>query len=176
MQIRALLVAIPILPAYILSRLRSSNVALSPTVSSLLSKAPQLLLSLYSINIAIFYIRGTYHTLTQRLLRTSYISTVPPNPNARQPSYALLGVLVLARLAHNLYRSLKVAAQDAKQKLSMSEKARGKLPESGDRTHALEPTMEDDTIYLDFTPVSRILAHQVDEDLDSGKFTSSSLE
>jgi Pex2 / Pex12 amino terminal region len=161
-QIRTLLVIISLLPAYMIPRLRSSNVTLSPMVSAILSKAPQSLVSLSSINLAIFYIRGRYHTIAQRLLRTSYISTVPPNPNVRQPSYALLGVLVLARLTHNLYLTMK----DTRNKLS--EKARGKLPEYGEHTRALEPMLED-SMYLDYTPVTEIMAHQADEDLDSGE-------
>lgn len=127
-----------------------------------------ILASLFSINLAIFYIRGTYHTVTQRLLRTSYITTVPPNPNIRQPSYALLGVLVLARLAHNAYKAFSDAIRDAKNRMLMSEKARGKLPDRSDQTKALEPTMEKGSMYLDFVPVKEILAHQDEEDLDAG--------
>jgi peroxin-10 len=135
-------------------------------VSAILSKAPELLVSLYSINLAIFYIRGRYHTITQRLLRTSYISTVPPNPNVRQPSYALLGVLVLARLTHSLYLAMKDAVVDARKQLN--EKASGKLSEYSEQIRPLDP-MPEDSIYLDNTPVAEIMAHQVDEDLDFGE-------
>ncbi|KIM29089.1 hypothetical protein M408DRAFT_306903 [Serendipita vermifera MAFF 305830] len=168
-MLRLMLVVIPILPAYILSegRLSSSGILQRlPILHTLLSVAPQLLTLAYSINLAIFYLRGKYHTLTQRLLRTSYISTIPPNPNVRPPSYALLGVLLLARIAYKSYRELLRKTQESRQNLQLSEKALGKLPDQGEKTRALQPPVTEGP-YIDFTPVADILSRRlVEEDLD----------
>jgi hypothetical protein len=124
----------------------------------------------YSINLALFYLRGKYHTLTQRLLRTSFISTIPPNPDVRPPSYALLGVLVLARIAYKGYQELSRVIQESRQKIQLSGKALGKLRDQGERTSVLQQSIIDEGLYLDFTPVVDILArNQEEEDLDVGK-------
>lgn len=174
LQLRILLVVLPVLPAYILSQGRLASSSLlqrSPLFRSLLSSIPQLLTLAYSVNLAIFYLRGRYHTLTQRILGTSYISTIAPNPNVRPPSYALLGVLVLARIAYKGYTELSRRMQDSRQKAQLSEKALGKQPDSGEKTRALQQPVTEGGLYLDFTPAKDILARQlVDEDLDTGKF------
>jgi len=107
--------------------------------------------------------------LTQRLLRTSFISTIPPNPDVRPPSYALLGVLVLARIAYKGYQELSRVIQESRPRTQLSEKALGKLRDEGERTSALQHSSIDEGLYLDFTPVADILAHnQEEEDLDAG--------
>ena len=169
-----MLVVLPILPPYLLSQTRTSSLNFLqkiPALRTLFSNAPQLLTVAYSINLALFYLRGKYHTLTQRLLRTSFISTIPPSPDVRPPSYALLGVLVLARIAYKGYQGLSRIIQESRPRTGLSEKALGKLRDEGERTSALQQSSIDEGLYLDFTPVVDILArNQEEEDLDVGKY------
>ncbi|CAG7845903.1 SubName: Full=Uncharacterized protein {ECO:0000313/EMBL:CCA77954.1} [Serendipita indica DSM 11827] len=167
--IRLLSIVLTIFPAYILSKARHLDSHLSPFAKGLVNAGPHILASAYALNISLFYIRGKYHTLTQRLLGTGYITTIPPNPNVRPPSYALLGVLVLAKLVHQVYKSTSSLFKEAEERIKLSEKARGKLPERSPQTRALEPSMGGE-IYLDYTPAKEILAkQQAEEDLDTGK-------
>ena len=171
-----LLVVLPILPAYLLSQPRISSSALLQTLPGLrplFSNAPHIMAVAYSINLALFYLQGKYHTLTQRLLRTSYISTVPPNPDVRPPSYALLGVLVLIRIAYKGYRELSRVIQESRQKPQLSEKALGKLRDERERVQVFQPSVKEEGFYLDFIPVADILTrNQEEEDLDVGESSS----
>ena len=156
-------------PTYILSKARHLDSQLPPFAKGLVTVAPHILAFAYTLNIALFYIRGRYHTLTQRLLGTGYITTVPPNPNVRPPSYALLGVLVIAKLAHQVYKSTTGLFKEAEERIKLSEKARGKLPEYSPQTRALEASKGGD-IYLDYALAKDVLAkQQVEEDLDVGE-------
>lgn len=167
--IRLLSIVLTIFPAYILSKARHLDSHLSPFAKGLVNAGPHILASAYALNISLFYIRGKYHTLTQRLLGTGYITTIPPNPNVRPPSYALLGVLVLAKLVHQVYKSTSSLFKEAEERIKLSEKARGKLPERSPQTRALEPSMGGE-IYLDYTPAKEILAkQQAEEDLDTDR-------
>ncbi|KAG8805779.1 peroxisome biogenesis factor 10 [Serendipita sp. 399] len=154
------------------ARLRNSDAVslrASPALHGLLSVAPQVLTFAYTLNLAIFYLRGTYYTLSLRVLRTGYITTVPPNPNARPPSYAFLGVLLLSRMVHKAYYSVSVAFQEAGKRIEQSEKARGKLPEPDDSTHMLMSPVNNGALYLDYTSAEEILSKQRnEEDADPG--------
>ncbi|KAI0344102.1 hypothetical protein BDW22DRAFT_1355393 [Trametopsis cervina] len=100
-SLRAALILLPTLPSYLLSKWGSS---LPPDsrLSTLLRRIPPGLQVLSEINLAIFYLRGTYYHMVRRLLGTRYVASIPPNPNARPPSYSLLGVLLGVRLLHRL--------------------------------------------------------------------------
>ncbi|EMD41598.1 hypothetical protein CERSUDRAFT_146687 [Gelatoporia subvermispora B] len=98
---RAALVFLPTLASYIISRC-SNAVPQSAKLGSVLRRLPKALELLSEVNLAIFYIRGTYYSLTKRVLGVRYISSTPDNPNARPPSYSLLGVLLAIRLMYRL--------------------------------------------------------------------------
>lgn len=72
-NLRAALILLPTLPRYIVSKWGSS---LPPgsKLSSVLRKLPPVLGVLAEINLAIFYLRGTYYHLMRRLLGTRYVS------------------------------------------------------------------------------------------------------
>ncbi|KAI0757374.1 Pex12 amino terminal region-domain-containing protein [Daedaleopsis nitida] len=118
-RLRAALILLPTLPSYILSRWGS---ALSTTsaLGSVLRKIPTVLEVVSEINLAIFYLRGTYYNLVKRLLGLKYISAIPENPNVRPPSYAILGVLLAVRLLHRAIGYLRsrssMDSRDAKGK------------------------------------------------------------
>lgn len=112
------------------------------------------------VNLAIFYLRGTYYDLTKRILgirhvitpvfslcvgdteRYLQISSMPENPHIRPPSYSLLGILILTRLVYRLIRCLRSRAQDA------SGKSRGKRNLDGTRE-----------MFIDDRLVSTMLEH-----------------
>lgn len=109
-HLRVALILLPTLPSYIAAKWGSA-LSQDSKLTSLLRRVPSFLEIVAEINLAIFYLRGTFYHLTKRILRTRYISAVPPNPNARPPSYSLLGVLLAVRLIHRLVvylRSLRV--------------------------------------------------------------------
>ncbi|KAG8806887.1 peroxisome biogenesis factor 10 [Serendipita sp. 399] len=166
-QLRILSIIAPILPTYLIARLRNSDAVslrASPALHGLLSVAPQVLTFAYTLNLAIFYLQGTYYTLSQRVLRTGYITTVPPNPNVRPPSYAFLGILLLSRLVHKAYSSVYQAFQEAGKRIEQSEKARGKLPEPDDSTHMLMSPVNNGALYLDYTSAEELLRKQRNEE------------
>ncbi|KAI0374552.1 hypothetical protein BV20DRAFT_987937 [Pilatotrama ljubarskyi] len=114
-RLRAALILLPTLPSYLLSRYGSVIPQTSKT-GALLRKIPTALEVLSEINLAIFYLRGTYYGLVKRLLGMKYISAIPENPNARPPSYALLGILLGVRLVHRAlsYLRARSAQSDTK--------------------------------------------------------------
>ncbi|KIJ68777.1 hypothetical protein HYDPIDRAFT_82569 [Hydnomerulius pinastri MD-312] len=117
---RMALVLIPTLPSYLLARWGSHLGSLSPKAASALRILPTCLEVATEINLAIFYLRGTYYDLTKRLLGIRHISSTPENPHARPPSYSLLGILILVRLIHRLISYIRSRSQ------STSDKALGK--------------------------------------------------
>ena len=171
-----------ILPSYVLARLlrlsRSDQNRLLE-LQSFMQALPQLLTATYSIHLAIFYLRGSYHSIGQRIFGAPYISSQPPNPLARPPSYALLGLLMLIRVAHQVTSSISSRVKEAQNsRLSTipSETNLGKLPEmSGYPYHAMQQRMprtpNDRNMYIDSQPVASLLAASIDE-MDAGKLTS----
>ncbi|KAJ7596605.1 Pex12 amino terminal region-domain-containing protein, partial [Mycena floridula] len=105
----AALVLLPTVPGYILSRLRTSESLRDrlPRLASLLKRLPEVLEVAAEINLAIFYIRGTYYDLVHRLLRARHLSSIPENPHIRPPSYSLLGIMLGLRLLHRLVTYLR---------------------------------------------------------------------
>ncbi|PVG02262.1 hypothetical protein CPB86DRAFT_780678 [Serendipita vermifera] len=169
-RLRALLLVLPVLPVYILSKSRTLDAfgaSQSAVFKALLSVIPQLSTLAYSINLAIFYLHGKYHTLTQRLLGTPYITTLPPNPNVRPPSYGLLGFLMLVKVTHQVYKALSAYAREPQGNKPLSEKAKGKLPDYPQHSKA---RIGDGNIYIDSMPAAEILARQTEEeDLDEDR-------
>ncbi|KAH8086621.1 peroxisome assembly protein per8 [Cristinia sonorae] len=101
-QLRAAMILLPTLPPYIAARWGSSL-----PQSSMLRRIPSFIEILSEINLAIFYLRGTYYTLGRRVLGLHYISSIPENPNSRPPSYSLLGILIGVRLIYRLINFLR---------------------------------------------------------------------
>lgn len=158
-----------ILPSYVLARLpilsQSAQNRL-PGLRSLIQALPQVLSTTYSVHLAIFYLRGSYHTIGQRIFGAPYISSQPPNPHARPPSYALLGLLMLIRVAHQFTSSISSRVKEAQNsRLSTvpSETNIGKLPEiSSYPVHSMQPRMPQDlndkNMYIDSQPIASLLA------------------
>ncbi|EIW86376.1 hypothetical protein CONPUDRAFT_114617 [Coniophora puteana RWD-64-598 SS2] len=108
--IRAALVLVPTLPSYVLSRWSSNLNAVqrrSPALATYLRSLPFYLEMATEVNLAIFYLRGTYYDLSKRVLGVRHLSSIPENPNARPPSYSLLGILIAARLIYRLISHLR---------------------------------------------------------------------
>ncbi|TFK93033.1 hypothetical protein K466DRAFT_512367 [Polyporus arcularius HHB13444] len=165
-RLRAALILLPTLPSYLLSRWGG---ALSQTslVGATLRKVPTVLQVVSEINLAIFYLRGTYYNLAKRLLGIKYISGTPENPNARPPSYALLGILLAVRLIHRALgylrtRSVKLHPEDSKGKrIADSEedifiddrRLTTMLQEAGQEDAPPVPAEEDERTILDVTKI-----------------------
>lgn len=145
-SLRAALILLPTLPSYALARWGSHIGALSPRMGELL-KGLQVCLEVGTeINLALFYLRGTYYDLVKRVLRIRHVSSIPENPHARPPSYSLLGILIAIRLLHRLVTFLRSRSQAA------SEKSSGK--------RSLDSTNE---MFIDDRPVSTLLGVSASE-------------
>ncbi|KAH7929359.1 hypothetical protein BV22DRAFT_1057113 [Leucogyrophana mollusca] len=119
--LRAALVLLPTLPSYVLSQWGGRLNSSSSRAASLLRLLPTFVEVASEINLAIFYLRGTYHDLWKRLLGIRHVSSIPENPHVRPPSYSLLGILLAIRLLHRLVTYLRSRTQ-----VSKSEKSEGK--------------------------------------------------
>jgi len=145
-----------------------------PELRSLIQALPQVLSAIYSIHLAIFYLRGSYHSIGQRIFGAPYISSQPPNPLARPPSYALLGLLTLIRVAHQVTSSISSRVkevQDSRTITIPSETTLGKLPEmSSYPGHSMQPRMpqgpNDKNMYIDSQPVASLLAASTEGELN----------
>ncbi|KAG1841308.1 Pex12 amino terminal region-domain-containing protein [Suillus subalutaceus] len=145
-SLRAALILFPTLPSYVLARWGSHIGALNPKVGELL-KALQVCLEVGTeINLAVFYLRGTYYDLVKRVLGIRHVSSIPENPHVRPPSYSLLGILIAIRLLYRLVTFLRSRSQAA------SEKSSGK--------RSLDSTNE---MFIDDRPVSTLLGVSASE-------------
>ncbi|KAI0761193.1 peroxisome assembly protein per8 [Trametes elegans] len=149
-RLRAALILLPTLPSYLLSRWGSA-IPQSSKAGALLRKIPTTLEVLSEINLAIFYLRGTYYGIVKRLLGLKYISAIPENPNARPPSYALLGILLGVRLIHRALTHLR--ARSAQSDIGPQKDGKGKRIIDGD-----------EDIFIDDQRVSSMLETAGQED------------
>ncbi|KAH7340380.1 Pex12 amino terminal region-domain-containing protein [Rhizoctonia solani] len=101
-KLRAALVLLPTLPSYIISKFNSQALG-SSSLSTCLRALPGIVETTVELNLALFYLTGTYNTLTRRVLGVRHVSSTLPDPNARPPSYSFLGILMCIRLLHRLY-------------------------------------------------------------------------
>ncbi|KAJ7480138.1 Pex12 amino terminal region-domain-containing protein [Mycena galericulata] len=106
---RAALVLLPTLPAYLLARLDDiyPNNGRSSRFRKTIKSLPGVLEVLAELNLALFYINGTYYDLVKRLLGIRKVSSIPRDPRIRPPSYSLLGILLGVRLLHRLVMFLR---------------------------------------------------------------------
>ncbi|KAI0286681.1 hypothetical protein BGY98DRAFT_1086724 [Russula aff. rugulosa BPL654] len=139
-RIRTALILLPILPPYILARLGPSLYA---PVNALEVAG--------EVNLALFYISGVYYRLVRRFLGIPHISGTPIDPNARPPSYSLLGVLILVRIGHRLLSYLR--ARSPQRPSSVADEK--------------SPSNNSDETQLDGRPVSTLLNYDPETDLAS---------
>ncbi|KAJ7102436.1 Pex12 amino terminal region-domain-containing protein [Mycena belliarum] len=101
---RAALVLLPTVPTYLLARLDDlvPDYGQPSRFRKMLKSIPSVLEVLAELNLAIFYINGTYYDVVKRLLGIRKVSSVPQNPHVRPPSYSLLGILLGVRLLYRL--------------------------------------------------------------------------
>ncbi|KAF9478719.1 peroxisome assembly protein per8 [Pholiota conissans] len=142
-SIRAVLIIVSLVPSYVLGRWGQSQALIRrhPNTAKGLRKLPHLLDAITEVNLAIFYMKGTYYDLVKRLIGIQHISSLPEDPHTRPPSYSLLGIMIGVRL---LYRLLDfIRYQKAAR---ASDKSQGK--------HSADIPRE---IYLDDRLVSSLL-------------------
>lgn len=72
-QLRVALILLPTLPSYIAAKWGSA-LPQDSKFTSLLRRVPPFLEILAEINLAVFYLRGTFYHLTRRILGTRYVS------------------------------------------------------------------------------------------------------
>ncbi|KAH9891074.1 peroxisome assembly protein per8 [Cubamyces lactineus] len=142
-RLRAALILLPTLPSYLMSRW-SSLIPQTSKTGALLRKIPTTLEVLSEINLALFYLRGTYYGVVKRLLGLRYISAIPENPNARPPSYALLGILLGVRLIHRALNYIR----------TRSAQSDGTLLRDGKSGHAMD---SEEDIFIDDRRVTSML-------------------
>ncbi|CAE7218404.1 unnamed protein product [Rhizoctonia solani] len=104
-KLRAALILLPTLPSYISSKLNSRAPG-SSSLHTYLRALPAIVETAVEVNLALFYLTGTYYNLTKRVLGVRHISNMLPDPNARPPSYSFLGILMCIRILHRLYTLL----------------------------------------------------------------------
>ncbi|KAG8925880.1 peroxisome biogenesis factor 10 [Tulasnella sp. 417] len=97
------------------------------------------------INLAAFYLFGTYYDFTKRLFRIRQVTTIPEDPLNPAPTYSFLGILLALRLLHRLYSFLKSVTEPAEEPAAISAE-----DEKADQTNAVQPVM------LDATSISKV--------------------
>ncbi|VDB95437.1 unnamed protein product [Peniophora sp. CBMAI 1063] len=117
------LILLPTLPQYLLARFGSALNQRSLLLRNAVQAAVGVLEIVGGLNLAIFYLRGTYYDLVRRALGLRSVSATPENPQSRPPSYSLLGVLILVRLLYRLISHLK-SSQTAASGLGDEQKRR----------------------------------------------------
>jgi peroxin-10 len=70
---RAALILLPTLPSYILARWGSGLANMEPRIATLLQALPTTFEVASEINLAIFYLRGTYYDVAKRLLGIQHV-------------------------------------------------------------------------------------------------------
>ena len=80
---RIALVLLPTLPSYILAKWGSHLSSLSPKMASALRVLPMCFEVAAEVNLAIFYLRGTYYDLTKRMLGIQHVITPVSLSHAR---------------------------------------------------------------------------------------------
>ncbi|KAJ3563763.1 hypothetical protein NP233_g8733 [Leucocoprinus birnbaumii] len=134
-RIRGLLIFLSTFPSYFLAKWAASP-GLStrhPRFASFMKTLPSLINVSTEVNLAIFYLRGSYYDLSRRLLGVQHVrhifsqvpfnklinfklSSIPENPHIRPPSYSLLGVLIGIRLLHRFVSYI----QSRREEISLS--------------------------------------------------------
>ncbi|KJA29364.1 hypothetical protein HYPSUDRAFT_61382 [Hypholoma sublateritium FD-334 SS-4] len=143
---RAALIIASLVPSYALGRWGHSNSLTQryPALAKYLRQLPVVLETATEVNLAIFYLKGTYYDLVKRVMGIQHISSIPEDPHTRPPSYSLLGVMIGVRLLYRLVTFIRERrAQAATSSLSPAHR---KIGAPGSRE-----------VYLDNRPVSSLL-------------------
>ncbi|KAF8973822.1 Pex12 amino terminal region-domain-containing protein, partial [Flammula alnicola] len=143
-SIRAALILLSLVPSYILGRWgqSASLIHTHPVVAKWFRRFPIAVDIATEVNLAIFYLTGTYYDLVKRIMGIQHISSIPQDPHTRPPSYSLLGIMIGVRLFYRvigLFRARKLEG------LSVSQ---------GKQRAAAATSRE---VYLDERPVSSLL-------------------
>lgn len=103
-RIRGLLIVLSTFPSYFLSKWAASPILnmRHPKTAKFMKTLPSLISVATEVNLAVFYLKGTYYDLSKRILGVHHLSSIPEDPHTRPPSYSLLGVLLSIRLLHRL--------------------------------------------------------------------------
>ena len=70
---RATLILLPSLPAYLVARWGSLLSSRSPRLGSILRYLPSTFEAMAEVNLAIFYLRGTYYDIVKRMLGIQHV-------------------------------------------------------------------------------------------------------
>ncbi|EJD04219.1 uncharacterized protein FOMMEDRAFT_167453 [Fomitiporia mediterranea MF3/22] len=151
---RAALVFLPAFPAYIISRYESRLSGGNERIARILRRLPNILDIVSEINLAVFYFRGVYYNLVQRVLGVKTISSIPENPNTRPPSYSLLGILILVRLLHRLFSTIRELRRNTTKEIEQNFSGKGKQVLRSDRTVNSS---------IDGVPIPEVLENTSDE-------------
>ncbi|QRW00301.1 peroxisome biogenesis factor 10 [Ceratobasidium sp. AG-Ba] len=159
-RLRVALVILPTLPGYLASKL-AARLKPGSMLQAGLRTAPAVFEAAGELNLALFYLSGTYHSLTKRLLGVKHISGTLPDPNARPPSYSFLGVLMCIRILHRIYNFIdkKLKSLEAQ---STTEPTNALALSVNPLPIPVEPDAQQRQ-YIDSRPISKILEQQAQE-------------
>ncbi|QRV86254.1 peroxisome biogenesis factor 10 [Ceratobasidium sp. AG-Ba] len=159
-RLRVALVVLPTLPGYLASKL-AARLKPGSMLQAGLQTAPAVFEAAGELNLALFYLSGTYHSLTKRLLGVKHISGTLPDPNARPPSYSFLGVLMCIRILHRIYNFIdkKLKSLEAQ---STTEPTNALALSVNPLPIPVEPDAQQRQ-YIDSRPISKILEQQAQE-------------
>ncbi|TFK30692.1 peroxisome assembly protein per8 [Coprinopsis marcescibilis] len=134
-----------ICPPYLLAKLGNDRtfVARKPELASCIKNVASILRIASEVNLAIFYLKGSYYDPIKRLLGVQNLSSFPENPHSKPPSYAILGVMIGVRLIYRLVQSLK--SQES-------------------QSRDVSVTLEAEGAYLDDKSIESVIAMQGVED------------
>ncbi|KZT60463.1 peroxisome assembly protein per8 [Calocera cornea HHB12733] len=145
-RLRAIHVALSLLPSYLLSRLASlANAQGRQTLSNALALSQTLVAAAGEVNLALFYFQGRYYSLLNRVLSLRPHTLSPPAPGVQPPSYGLLGILLSLRLAHRLYTFLSLTLRASSSPATSSAQGPSKQQAA------------DNATFIDTKPVSLLL-------------------
>ncbi|KAG8693864.1 peroxisome biogenesis factor 10 [Ceratobasidium sp. 395] len=163
-KLRIALMLLPALPRYIASKL-AARLGPGSVIQSSLQAAPLVFEVAGEVNLALFYLSGTYHSLAKRVLGIKYISGILPDPNSRPPSYSFLGILMCIRLLHRFYTHLDKRLKSLETQ-SHPEPTNALALSVNPTPIPIEPDTQKRQ-YIDSRPVSEILEQQArDRDAD----------
>ncbi|KAF8912908.1 peroxisome assembly protein per8 [Gymnopilus junonius] len=119
---RTALILTSFFPAYVLGRWGQSNSLQNshPKIARWFTTMPMILDVATEVNLALFYVRGSYYDLVKRVMGIKHISSIPKDLHTRPPSYSLLGILIMIRL---LYRLIKFCQSKS---VTLPEASRGR--------------------------------------------------
>ncbi|KDR85245.1 hypothetical protein GALMADRAFT_233991 [Galerina marginata CBS 339.88] len=149
---RTSLIVLSLMPSYILGRW-GQNPTLNnnyPRIARWFKIIPMAMDIATEVNLAVFYLRGTYYDLMKRLMGTQHLSSIPEEPHTRPPSYSLLGILIMVRLCYRLIQFYQASKS-------------GNLPDvrQGNRSSFSSASSD---VFIDGRPVSSLLDQHLESE------------